>query len=73
MVAPGLTVKRRLQVLIPSDPTNFYDEFRVVPTGLREKLYQAKVMVQNWHMLNWATAKDLAKKRSVDKRGPDER
>ena len=70
VIAPGLTVKRRLQVLIPSDPTNFYDEFRVVPTGLREKLYQAKVIVQNWHMLNWETAKNLAKKRSVDKRGP---
>lgn len=70
VVAPGLTVKRRLQVLIPSDPANFYDEFKVVPTGLREKLYQAKVLVQNWHMLNWETAKNLAKKRSVDKRGP---
>jgi type III restriction enzyme len=70
VVAPGLTVKRRLQVLIPSDPANFYDEFKIVPTGLREKLYQAKVMVQNWHMLNWETAKDLARKRSVDKRGP---
>ena len=70
VVAPGLTVKRRLQVLLPSDPSNFYDEFNVVPSGLREKLYQAKIIVQNWHTLNWETAKDLAKKRSVDKRGP---
>lgn len=68
-VAPGLTIKRRLQVLIPSNPNNFYDEFSLVPTGLREKLYQAKVIIHNWHALMWETEKDLAKKRSVDKRG----
>jgi type III restriction enzyme len=69
-VAPGLTIKRRLQVLIPSNPNNFYDEFSLVPTGLREKLYQSKVIIHNWHALMWETEKDLAKKRSVDKRGP---
>ncbi|MGH9398533.1 MAG: BPTD_3080 family restriction endonuclease [Terriglobia bacterium] len=51
VVAPGLTVKSRLQVLQPAGPDNFYDEFDLVPAGLREKLRQGKVLIRNWHML----------------------
>jgi len=69
IIAPGLTVKSRLQVLIPAGPGNYYDEFDIVPGGLREQLRQGKVMVRNWHVLNWETDDKLAKKRSVDKRG----
>ena len=69
VVAPGLTVKSRLQVLQPFGEGNFYDEFNVVPTGLIEKLRQGKVIIKNWHALNWETEEKLAKKKSVDKRG----
>jgi type III restriction enzyme len=69
IVAPGLTVKSRLQVLIPSGPGNYYDEFDIVPAGLREQLRHGKVVVRNWHILNWETDDKLKKKRSVDKRG----
>src|SRR5207249_8494787 len=37
--------------------------------GLREQLRQGKVVVRNWHVLNWETDDKLKKKRSVDKRG----
>ncbi|MEA2045645.1 MAG: DEAD/DEAH box helicase family protein, partial [Euryarchaeota archaeon] len=69
VVAPGLTVKSRLQVLIPTDPGNYYDQFEIVPSGLWEKLLQAKVKVINWHVLNWETDEWITKRRSVDKRG----
>lgn len=69
IVAPGLTVRQRLQVLKPSDPANYYDEFAIIPAGLRDKLYQAKVSVINWHALAWDTEEQIKKKRSVDKRG----
>ena len=69
IVAPGLTVKSRLGVLIPASEGNYYDEFNVVPPGLEESLRQGKVVVQNWHSLNWETDEKLSKKRSVDKRG----
>jgi len=69
IVAPGLTVKSRLQVLLPSGPGNYYDEFGIVPIGLREQLHQGKIVVRNWHVLNWETDDKLKKKRSVDKRG----
>jgi type III restriction enzyme len=69
VVAPGLTVKSRLQVLKPEGKNNYYDEFNVVPSGLVDKLRQGKVIIRNWHALNWETNEQLAKKRSVDKRG----
>ncbi len=69
LVAPNLTVRSRLSVLIPSGDENYYDVFNVVPLGLREQLRQAKVIIRNWHALAWDTEEKLAKKRSVDKRG----
>jgi type III restriction enzyme len=69
VVAPGLTVKSRLQVLIPSSLGNYYEEFNVIPPGLVEKLRQGKVLIRNWHVLNWDSEEQVAKKRSVDKRG----
>ena len=69
VIAPGLTVKSRLAVLQPSHPENYYKEFGVVPSSLRDKLRQGRVLVRNWHALNWETEERIAKKRSVDKRG----
>jgi len=69
VVAPGLTVKSRLQVLVPSNAPNFYEDFQVVPVGLADKLRQGRVLVRNWHALNWESDEQIARKRSVDKRG----
>ena len=70
VVAPGLTVRSRLAVLKPSHPENYYEEFRVVPPALRDKLRRGKVVIRNWHALNWETEERIAKKRGIDKRGP---
>ncbi|MGE4318634.1 MAG: BPTD_3080 family restriction endonuclease [Deferribacterales bacterium] len=69
VVAPGLTVKQRLQVLNPTDPNNFYDAFGIVPATLKHKMYQARVKIENWHTLNWESEEQVQKKKSVDKRG----
>lgn len=70
IVAPGLTVKSRLQVLQTGGNENYYAEFNIVPFGLMDKLRQGKVVIINWQGLAWETAEQLAKKKSVDKRGP---
>lgn len=69
VIAPGLTVKSRLAVLDPSHSENYYEAFRIVPSSLLDRLRQGKVVVRNWHTLNWETEEKVAKKRSVDKRG----
>ncbi len=69
VVAPGLTIRSRLAVLEPSHPENYYEAFRVVPSPLLDQLRQGKVIVRNWHALNWETEEQVGRKRSVDKRG----
>ena len=69
VVAPGLTVRNRLAVLEPSHAENYYKAFRVVPSALLDKLRQGKVVIRNWHALNWETDEKIAGKRGVDKRG----
>jgi type III restriction enzyme len=68
VVAPGLTVKNRLQVLIPG-PKDYYREFSLIPSGLEDALRQGKVKVANWHKLDWESEERIAKRKSVDKRG----
>ena len=69
IIAPGLTVKSRLQVLIPHGERNYYEDFRVIPSGLLDKLRQGKVLIHNWHTLKWEPEEKIIKKKGVDKRG----
>ena len=72
LVAPGLTVKNRLQVLVPGTPGNYYTEFQIIPPGLEDKLRQGqtcRILIRNWHKLDWESEEQIRKKRSVDKRG----
>jgi len=47
--APNLTVKRRLQVLRPDHPQNYYDFFDLVPAKYRDLMNAGRVLVTNWH------------------------
>ena len=69
VVAPGLTVRKRLAVLEPSDPGNYYERFDMVPVALRDRLRRGRVLVRNWHALNWESDEQVARRRTVDKRG----
>jgi len=65
VISPGLTVKKRLKVLQPSDENNIYQQFNMIPDSLYDKLRRAKIIIHNWHML--MPIKDA--KRSVVKKG----
>lgn len=68
VVAPGLTVKDRLRVLLPGEPGNYYDAFDLCPSEtLRHKLNQMEILVENWHTLMPLKAAD----RSVVKKGAE--
>ena len=51
VIAPGHTVKSRLQVLHPTNKDNFYDLFDIVPNSLRQRLHVGNVTIHNWHTL----------------------
>lgn len=68
VVAPGLTVKSRLQVLNPAAENNYYREFNIVPSALFDKLRQGKVRIINWHVMK---PKDENSGPKVIKKGPE--
>ena len=70
IVAPGLTVRSRLAVLQPGGESNYYVQFGIVPSGMMEQLRQGRIKITNWQALAWESAEAIAKKKSVDKRGP---
>jgi len=68
VVAPGLTVKSRLQVLMPGSLDNYYDSFALCPSeSLRQKLNRADILIENWHTLMPLKGQD----RSVVKKGKE--
>lgn len=69
IVAPGLTVRSRLEVLNPGGDDNYFVKFAVVPSSMMELLRQGSLKIVNWQSMAWQTDKELAKKKSVDKRG----
>ncbi len=70
IIAPGLTIKSRLQVLFPGNKNNYYDAFDIIPPGYRERLRLGRFRVTNWHTLAWENEAQVKKRKSVDKRGP---
>ena len=69
VIAPNLTVKDRLSVLLPSNPGNYYKEFRVVEPAKMDRLNQANIKIHNWHQLSWENEEKIKKRKGVDKRG----
>jgi type III restriction enzyme len=49
VVAPGITIRDRLRVLLPSDPNNYYKELDIVPFEHRNDLGTARIVVTNFH------------------------
>jgi len=49
IVAPGITVRDRLRVLLPSDPTNTYLLHDIVPREMRDDLQRARIVITNFH------------------------
>jgi type III restriction enzyme len=49
VVAPGITIRDRLRVLLPSDPNNYYTALDIVPPEMRADLGTAKIVIINFH------------------------
>ncbi|MBI2186330.1 MAG: DEAD/DEAH box helicase family protein [Acidobacteria bacterium] len=49
LVTPGITIRDRLRVLLPTDPDNYYRQRDILPSDLLERLGQARIVVTNYH------------------------
>lgn len=49
IVAPGITIRDRLQVLQPGDPNSYYRSREIVPRDLLDDLGHARIVITNYH------------------------
>ena len=49
IVAPGITIKDRLRVLLPNDPESYYRHREIVPPDMLADVDRAKIVITNYH------------------------
>ena len=49
IVAPGITIRDRLRVLLPSDAENYYATRHLVPFDMLPELGKARIVITNYH------------------------
>ncbi len=70
---PGITIRDRLRVVLPSDPDNYYKYRELVPPDLLTEIARAKIVITNYHAFKLRERLEVSKVgRSLLKgRGPD--
>ncbi len=61
IVAPGITIKDRLRVLLPDDPDNYYRFRDIVPSDMLPEIAKAKVVITNYHSFKRRETMDVSK------------
>lgn len=59
IVAPGITIRDRLRVLLPQDTENYYDLRDLIPVDLRGGLEHARIVITNYHVFQLKDAKEI--------------
>ena len=49
IITPGVTIRDRLRVLLPSDPYNYYDQSKIVPNEYLNDIQRAQIVITNYH------------------------
>ncbi|MDP8904448.1 MAG: DEAD/DEAH box helicase family protein [Chloroflexota bacterium] len=49
IVTPGITIRDRLRVLLPNDPTNYYQSLDIVTPEQLARLQSATILITNYH------------------------
>lgn len=61
IVAPGLTIRDRLRVLLPNDPESYYQSRELVPGDMMDDLGKAKIVITNYHAFKRRERVELSK------------
>lgn len=61
LVAPGLTIKDRLRVLLPNDADSYYANREIVPRDMLMDLDKAKIVITNYHSFKLRERMELSK------------
>ncbi|MCK5874800.1 MAG: DEAD/DEAH box helicase family protein [Alcanivoracaceae bacterium] len=61
LVAPGITIRDRLRVLMPNDPNSYYKSREMVPADMLDDLGKAKIVITNYHAFKLRERMELSK------------
>jgi type III restriction enzyme len=61
LVAPGLTIRDRLRVLLPNDADSYYKSRELVPSDMMNDLERCKIVITNYHSFKLRERLELAK------------
>jgi type III restriction enzyme len=73
IVAPGITIRDRLRVLLPNDPDSYYRSRELVPNDMLGDLDRAKIVITNYHAFKLRERMNLSKggRDLLQGRGPE--
>ena len=60
IVAPGLTIKDRLRVLLPQDPESYYGSREIVPGDMLGDIKRAVIAITNYHAFKLRETLDIS-------------
>ena len=61
VVAPGITIRDRLRVIMPNDPDSYYKHREIVPPDMLPDIARAKIVITNYHAFKLRERIDIAK------------
>jgi type III restriction enzyme len=61
IVAPGITIRDRLRVLLPNDPESYYRNREIVPGDMLSDIDRAKIVITNYHAFKLRERMELSK------------
>lgn len=61
IVAPGITIRDRLRVLLPNDPESYYRNREILPPDMLPDIDRAKIVITNYHAFKLRERLNLAK------------
>ena len=61
IVTPGITIRDRLQILLPSHPDNYYAKRELIPADMLPDIAKAKIVLTNYHAFRHKETIDVSK------------
>ncbi|HRJ60370.1 MAG TPA: DEAD/DEAH box helicase family protein [Azospirillaceae bacterium] len=61
VVAPGVTIRDRLRVLLPNDPDSYFRHREIAPADMLPDIAKAKIVITNFHAFKLKETMPLAK------------
>ncbi|CAM5554753.1 hypothetical protein ATER59S_04568 [Aquamicrobium terrae] len=61
IIAPGITIRDRLRVLMPNDPDSYYKSRELVPSDMLADIDRAKIVITNYHAFKLRERMEVSK------------